>query len=143
VANGSAYAAVMSRTAYRMILLVLGVLFIVVVLGAVLFGPTGGNDSYPPPVERVEPADGSLMFGQPQILLDLQAGYRAHLTIDDIAIPDDQVTWTEATGLHVFVPGPGKAIATWTPGFHVIVADWDRVRGLPDPGSLSWSFRVQ
>jgi hypothetical protein len=133
----------MSRTTYRMILLLLGLAFIVVVVGTVLFGPTGAGGGYAPPVERVEPAEGSLMFRQPKITLDLQAGYRAHLAIDGIVVPDDEVIWTEVTGLHVFAPGPGKAIETWTPGIHVVVADWDRVRGLPDPGSLTWSFRVQ
>jgi hypothetical protein len=133
----------MSRTAYREILLLLGLAFIAVVVGAVLFAPSGSGGGLEPPVERVEPADGSLMFGEPRVIIDLEAGYRAHLTIDGIAIPDDQVVWTEVTGLHVFEPGAGKAIELWTPGFHVVSAIWGRVSGLPDPGSLIWSFRVQ
>jgi hypothetical protein len=133
----------MSRTAYRVILLLLGLAFIAVVVGAVLFAPSGSGGGLEPPVERVEPADGSLMFGEPRVILDLEVGYLAHLTIDDIAIPDEQVIWTEATGLHVFEPGAGKAIEDWTPGFHVISAVWDRVSGLPGPGSFVWSFRIQ
>lgn len=133
----------MSRTTYRLILLLLGLAFIAVVVGAVLFAPSGSVDEYPPALARVDPVDGSLMFGTPRILVDLDGGYRAHLTIDDVAVPDDQVIWTEATGLHVFEPGPGRVVETWAPGFHVVLVEWDRTSGLPDPGMYTWSFRVQ
>lgn len=133
----------MSRTTYRVILLLLGLALIGVVIGAVLFAPSGDDAGYPPALTRVEPADGSLMFGQPRIVVDLEAGYRAQLIIDDVVVPEDQMIWTEATGLHVFEPGPGKVVETWSPGFHVISAQWDGVRGLPDPGMFTWSFRVQ
>ena len=133
----------MSRTTYRVILLLLGLALIAVVVGAVLFAPSGDNTGYPPALERVEPIDGSLMFGQPRVVFDLEGEYRAQLTIDDVAVPEDQIIWTEATGLHVFEPGPGKVVEAWSPGFHVVSAQWDRVRGLPDPGMFTWSFRVQ
>jgi hypothetical protein len=133
----------MSRTTYRLILLLLGLALIAVVIGAVLFAPAGDDAGYPPALERVEPIDGSLMFGQPRVVVDLEGGYRAQLTIDDVVVPEDQVSWTEATGLHVFEPGPGKVVEVWPPGFHVVSARWDRVRGLPDPGMFTWSFRVQ
>jgi hypothetical protein len=133
----------MSRTTYRVILLLLGLAFIGVVVGAVLFAPSGTDNGLPQPLERVEPIDGSLMFAQPRIIVDLAGGYRANLTIDDVVVPHDQVIWTEATGLHVFEPGPGKVVEAWAPGFHVVVAQWDRTRGLPDPGMHTWSFRVQ
>ena len=126
-----------------MILLLLGLALIAVVIGAVLFAPTGADERFPAALERVEPVDGSLMFGQPRIIVDLESGYRARLTIDDVVVPEDQIIWTEATGLHVFEPGPGKVVESWSPGFHVLSAQWDRVRGLPDPGMFTWSFRVQ
>lgn len=133
----------MSRTAYRVILLLLGLAFIAVVVGTVLFAPSGSGGGYPVNLERVDPVDGSLVFGQPRVVVDLESGYRAALTIDDVPIPNEQVIWTEATGLHVFEPGPGMAVDAWTPGFHVVLAQWDRVSGLPDPGMFNWSFRVQ
>ena len=133
----------MSRTTYRVILLLLGLALIAVVVGAVLFAPSGDNTGYPPALERVEPIDGSLMFGQPRVVVDLESGYRAQLTIDDVVVPEDQIIWTEATGLHVFEPGPAKVVEVWSPGFHVVTAEWDRVSGLPDPGMFTWSFRVQ
>lgn len=133
----------MSRTTYRVILLLLGLALIAVVVGAVLFAPSGDNSEYPAVLERVEPIDGSLNFGQPRVVVDLESGYRAQLTIDDVPVPEDQIIWTEATGLHVFEPGPAKAVEAWSPGFHVVTAEWDRVRGLPDPGMFTWTFRVQ
>ena len=133
----------MSRTTYRVILLLLGLAFIAVVIGAVLFAPSGSGSGYPETLERVDPTDGSLVFGQPRIVVDLASGYRAALTIDDVPIPPEEVIWTEATGLHIFEPAPGKSIETWTPGFHVVSAEWDRVNDLPDPGMFTWSFRVQ
>ena len=133
----------MSRTTYRLILLLLGCAFIAVVLGAVLLAPEGSPAVLPEAVDRIEPADGELVFGQPQLVLDLAPGYRASLIIDTVDIPDDQVIWTEATGLHVFEPGPGRAIETWTPGFHLVEAAWDGPSGQPDPGNLTWTFRVQ
>ncbi len=133
----------MSRTTYRLILLLLGLALIAVVIGAVLFAPTGDDAGYPAALERVEPIDGSLMFGRPPVVVDLEGGYRAQLTIDDVVVPEDQIIWTEATGLHVFEPGPGKVVEAWSPGFHIVSAQWDRVRGLPDPGMFTWSFRVQ
>ena len=133
----------MTKTRYRVILLLLGVGFIAVVLGAVLLAPEGSPARLPAAVNRIQPGDGELLFGQPQVVLDLEAGYRAALTIDGIAIPDDQVIWTEATGRHVFDPGPGKVIKEWAPGFHLVEASWEGLPGQPDPGNLTWTFRVQ
>lgn len=133
----------MSTTTYRTILLLLGLAFIAVVVGAVLFAPQGVPTRLDDAVETIAPGDGDLVFGDTTVVVDMDAAYRAHFVIDDIAIPDDQVTWTEPTGLHIFEPGPGKAIEGWTPGFHTVVISWDRTTGLPDPGSTRWSFRVQ
>ena len=133
----------MTRTRYRVILLLLGIAFIAVVLGAVLLAPEGSPAQLPDAVDRIEPGDGELLFGQPSLVLDMASGYQASLVVDGIIIPDDQVTWTQATGLHVFDPGPGKAIESWVPGFHLVEATWDGPSTSPDPGNLTWTFRVQ
>jgi hypothetical protein len=133
----------MTRTTYRVLLLLLGIGFIGVVVGALFLAPEGSPRPLPEAVDRIEPADGELVFAQPEVLLDLAPGYRAAITIDGIAVPGEQVIWTEATGLHVFRPGPGKVIEVWTPGLHLVEAAWDGTPGHPDPGSLSWAFRVQ
>lgn len=133
----------MTRTTYRVLLLLLGVAFIAVVVGAILLAPEGAPSPLPEAVDRIEPGDGELVFAQPEVVLDLASGYRAAITIDGIAVPGEQVTWIEATGLHVFRPGPGKVIETWEPGLHLVEAVWDGTPGHPDPGNLSWAFRVQ
>lgn len=133
----------MTRTTYRVILLLLGVAFIAVVVGAVLLAPEGSPSRLPSAVNRIEPGDGELVFGQPSVVLDLAAGYQADLVIDGIPIPADQVLWTAATGLHVFDPGPGKAIEVWGPGLHLVEATWEGAPGQPDPGNVTWTFRVQ
>ena len=130
------------QTKYRVTLLLLAIAFIVVVVGAVLFAPSGSGNALPEPAQRVSPADGELVLSQTRLELLLEPGYRASFVIDGIAIPDEQVVYTAETGLHVFTPGPGLVIERWAPGFHVVEASWDRLSGLPDPGSMRWSFRV-
>lgn len=132
----------LGQTTYRVTLLLLGVAFIVVIVGAVLFAPSGSGGGLPDPVQRVSPADGELVLRQSRIVFLLQPGYRASFVIDDVPVPDDEVIFTEETGLHVFVPGPGRAIEEWSAGFHVVEATWERLSGLPDPGTMRWSFRV-
>jgi hypothetical protein len=133
---------VAGQTKYRVTLLLLAVAFIVVVVAAVLFAPSGAGDGLPDEVQTVSPADGELVLRQARVVLHLQPGYRASLVIDDAAVPEDEVIFTVETGLHVFEPGPGKTIEEWAPGFHIVEATWERVSGLPDQGSMQWSFRV-
>lgn len=133
----------MNTTKYRVVLTFLGIVLIVIVIGAVLFGPSGGSSSLPDPVDAIAPGDGDLVLRQTTVVLDLQPGYRAQLTIDDTLIPDAEIRHIEGTGMHEFEPGPGKVIEEWAPGFHVVAAAWDRASGLPDPGTLTWSFRAQ
>lgn len=132
----------MSRTTYRLIFLALGLGLIVVIVGAVLLAPSGDPAELPDDVELFSPADGSTVLEQTSVVLDLAPGYLAVFTIDGLVVPTDQVIFTEVTGRHEFIPGPGKVIERWATGFHVVEASWDQVSGLPDPGSMTWSFRV-
>jgi hypothetical protein len=130
------------QTTYRVTLLLLGTAFILVVIGTVLLAPSGSGEGLPDPVQRVSPADGELVLSQTRIILQLEPGYRASLIVDDVPVPADQVIFTVETGLHVFTPGPGLVVEEWSPGIHVVEASWERLSGLPDPGSMRWSFRV-
>ncbi len=133
----------MSRTRYRIVLGLLGVTFIVIVVGSVLILPEGTPTSLPGPVRELSPRDGDLVLRQAKIEFRTDPAYRASFVIDGVSIPDDEVITMAGTGIHVYQPGPGKTIEEWTPGFHVVEAAWDTVSGLPDPGSITWSFRVQ
>lgn len=133
----------MSTTRYRVILSVLGLLLGVLVVGAVIVAPSGDVTELPGALERFAPGDGAIVQRQTDLQIDMRAGYSLQLTVDGIPIGPSDIEFTEATGLYVFRPGAGKAIAEWTPGFHFVEIEWDRVSGLPDPGSLRWSFRTQ
>ena len=133
----------MNPTRYRVILVLLGLTFIAVIVGAVLISPSGRPAVIPDVVERVAPQDGDLVLRQTSIEVKLQPRYRASFVIDGVAIPQADVLFVEATGLHIFEPGQGKAIAEWTPGTHRVLIEWDRLVGLPDPGSYRWVFRAQ
>ena len=133
----------MNATRYRVVLSLLGIVFIVIVIGAVLFTPSGDPGAVPRPVDAIAPQDGALVLRQTTVMLDLEPGYRAQLTIDGTPIPETEVSFVEATGRHEYQPGPGKTIEAWSVGFHVVEATWDRTSGLPDRGSLTWNFRVQ
>lgn len=133
----------MSTTRYRVILSILGLLLGLLVVGAVILAPSGEVTNLPDAVERIAPADGAIVQRQTDLEIDLRAGYSLTLEIDGIAIPPDDLDHTEATGRYVFRPGPDKVITEWTPGFHVVEISFDRTIGLPDPGTLRWSFRIQ
>ena len=133
----------MSQTRYRIILSLLGVAFAVIVIGAVLLTPSGDAPRLPDAVDDYSPRDGALVLRQTQLVIDLQPGYDIDLRIDGVGIPDIELDVVPETGRFVWVPGPGKMFEEWAPGFHAIEVTWDRTSGLPDPGSLRWSFRVQ
>lgn len=132
-----------SPTRYRIILSILGLLLGAVAVGAVILAPSGDTTNLPDAVERFSPADGDIVQRQTALEIDLRAGYSLVLRIDGLLIPAADIDVTEQTGKHVFRPGPGKAIEGWIPGFHIVEIDFDRSSGLPDPGSLRWSFRTQ
>ena len=133
----------MSTTRYRIILSLLGLLLGLLVVGAVILAPSGDVTRLPGALESFSPADGAIVQRQTDLEVDLQPGYALTLVIDGITIPTDDIDFTEATGKYVFRPGVGKAITEWLPGFHIVEVEFDRTVGLPDPGSLRWSFRIQ
>lgn len=133
----------MSRTRYRIVLTLLGVLFAAVVIGAVILAPSGDAPRLPAAVESFSPGDGDIVLRQTRIELDLAVGYDIDLVVDGVPIPDSELKVVPETGRFEWAPGPGKTFEEWAPGFHAIEVTWDRSSGLPDPGSLRWSFRVQ
>ena len=133
----------MSQTRYRIVLSILGLLFGLLVVGAVILAPSGDVTDLPEALERFSPADGAIVQRQTALEVDLRAGYSLELVIDGLLIPGEDIDYTEATGKYVFRPGPDKVIAEWLPGFHIVEISFDRITGLPDPGMIRWSFRIQ
>ena len=133
----------MSPTRYRIILSGLGLLLALIVVAAVVLAPSGEVVDLPDALERFSPADGAIVQRQTELQIDMRPNYALELSINDVPIPLADLDYTPQTGLYVFRPGAGKVIDEWTPGFHIVEISWDRISGLPDPGSLRWSFRTQ
>ena len=132
-----------SQTRYRVILALLGVAFAAVVVGAVLVTPSGRAPDLPDALGSYSPVDGATVLRQTRLVVDLAPDYDIDLVVDGAAIPDSELDVISETGRFTWEPGPGKTFEEWTPGFHAIEVTWDRITGLPDPGSLRWRFRVQ
>jgi hypothetical protein len=123
--------------------MLLGLALIAVVVGAVVLAPSGRDPGLPDAVESYSPVDGANVPRQTQIVFDLEPGYTVELTVDGTPIPATEIAGDDVSGRYSWQPGPGQVIESWTAGFHHVVATWDRSAGLPAPGSLRWSFRVQ
>lgn len=132
----------MSPTRYRVILSFLGLAFGALVVGAVILAPSGDVVDLPNAIDRFDPADGAIVQRQAALEIDLKPGYALVLRVDGTEIPSADIEHEEATGKYVFRPGEGKTFEEWAPGFHVVDISFDRTVGLPDPGSLRWSFRT-
>lgn len=132
-----------SPTRYRVILSILGLLLAGLVIGAVILAPSGDVTSLPSGLVDFSPSDGAIVQRQTALTIELEPGYSLVLEVDGILVPEENMEITAATGKHVFRPEAGKVITEWVPGFHIVEIEFDRTRGLPDPGALRWSFRTQ
>ena len=129
---------------YRYIYAGLGALAIAVISLAVVFTPRGRSVELPGPVEQVFPHPNDSVLRQTTLEIDLQTGYRAEIWVDGFRIPDSEIRYVEATGVQTWSPSPtGLYLTEWAPGEHQVRIRWDTVRGLPDVGEFTWSFRVQ
>src|SRR5262249_14925166 len=59
-------------------------------------------------VELLAPQEGSSVLSQAQIEIDLTAPYDAHLAINGVAVPEDQLQKHPELSQVVFTPGAGK-----------------------------------
>lgn len=128
---------------YRLTFTLLGLALAAVAIGAVVFAPTGQPNEPPSIVEGYSPANESTVLRQTGIQIDLPVNYSITLVIDGVGIPEDEIQVTPETGRFVWRPSGDTIIPEFNPGIHTVWARWDTVRGVPDPGEWSWSFRVQ
>ncbi len=128
---------------YRLVMAGLALLLVAVVALAIAFNPSGGSGDLPDQVVSVRPAAGSAVLPQIGLEIVMQPGYRIEMVVDGTPVPPGELGFTEATGRYTWEPGPGRAIAAWVPGEHEVTITWDRVVGLPDQGTYTWTFRVQ
>ncbi|HKZ24209.1 MAG TPA: hypothetical protein VJ398_00275 [Acidimicrobiia bacterium] len=129
---------------YRFIYLGLGLLVVATIALGVAFGGGAEPDELPAPIERLSPAPGDAVLAQALIEIDLVAGYRAEVFVDGFKVPDSEMVFVEATGVHTWAPSAtGSYLTEWTPGTHKVLIRWTTLAGLPDTGQFEWTFRVQ
>lgn len=133
----------MNENKYRITFAILGLLLGAVVVFAVLGSPSGREIELPTAVESIEPANDATVLRQTDLVVNMAVGYEIDLVVDGELIPRDEMTITEATGVHVWRPGPGRTFEEWSPGIHTIQVDYTRLTGTADVGTVRWVFRAQ
>jgi hypothetical protein len=136
----------LGRPQYPRWLWLLGLGLLVVIAGAVtalvFLDEDSDNDVRDAAIERFYPTEGDKIFQQAPVGLDLAGGFDASLSLNGVAIPEDQLDKTEPLNLVLFTPGPGKEVEQYSQGQNCVVATfWP----LSDPSvvaSRSWCFSV-
>lgn len=132
-----------SPTRYRVLFLLLGIALALVVVFAVVWAPGGREFRLPDAVDSISPSQGVTVQRQIDLTIDMRVGYEIELFVDGVRIPDDEISFTAATGLYVWAPGSSSTFPEWSVGTHSIGITYERVSGRVDVGTLSWVFRVQ
>lgn len=133
----------MNQNRYRLTFALLGLALAAVVVFAVLVSPTGRVTPLPPAIDSIEPQNDAVVLRQTDLVIDMAVGYRIELVVDGELIPESELDITEATGVHVWRPGPGRTFTEWVPGIHTIQVDYERLTGSADVGTVRWVFRAQ
>jgi hypothetical protein len=122
----------------------LGLVVVAAVTLAIAFSGGGKPVVLPEVIESLGPRPGDSALAQTALEVDLQPGFMAQIFIDGFPVPDSEVAYIEATGVHRWQPAPNSLVFDrWSPGEHVVRIRWDTLSGLPQPGEFSWTFRVQ
>lgn len=129
---------------YRIIYGALVALAIGVAALGFVFAPEGGVTELEPPIEEVFPLPNNAVIRQTSIEVDLEIGHEATISVDGFAIPDNELAYSDATGVYRWAPSPNSLVmSAWEPGDHTVRVDWVRIVGAPLEGSFEWTFRVQ
>ncbi len=133
----------MTDTRFRLVMIGLALLLVAVIAFAVGIAPSGSELEIPDEIESLLPGPNQAFAPQVGLAIDMQTGYDIQLFVDGQPVFAGEIDRIEPTGQFFWKPQPGQAIEEWTPGLHTVRIEWDRVVGLPDPGSFEWSFRIQ
>jgi hypothetical protein len=132
-----------SPTRYRIVFLLLGIALALIVIFAVVFSPGGGEFELPAAVQSISPGNNETVLRQIDLTIDMAIGYDIELFVDGARIPNSEIAFTEATGVHIWKPGASSTRTEWSAGFHSVHINYERATGRIDVGSVSWVFRVQ
>jgi hypothetical protein len=129
---------------YRLIYLGLVMMVVAAVAFGIAFGRGGEPTPLPTPIESLTPRPNERALAQTVLEVDLEPGYLAQVFVDGFPVPETELIFVEATGVHRWQPNPASLIfPAWTPGEHTIRIVWDSLAGLPRPGEFTWTFRIQ
>ncbi len=108
---------------YRVIYIGLGGLAIAIAALGFVFASEGGVTELPPPIEEVFPLPNNSVIRQTTIEVDLEIGHEAIIYVDGFAIPENELAYSDATGVYRWSPGPTSLImSAWEPGDHTASA---------------------
>ncbi|HEY2814470.1 MAG TPA: hypothetical protein VGJ03_13470 [Acidimicrobiales bacterium] len=94
-------------------------------------------------VQLLVPPDGSNVLSQAQVEIDLTSLYDAHLAINAVPIPDDQLQKHPELNQVVFTPGAGKVFEKLPSGRNCVEASIFRVDGSNEQvPPVRWCFNV-
>ena len=94
-------------------------------------------------VELIVPTAESNVLSQAQIEIDLTSPYDAHLAINGVPVPDDQLQKHPELNQVVFTPGPGKVFEKLPSGRNCVEADVFRLDGSNQAvPPVRWCFNV-
>jgi hypothetical protein len=94
-------------------------------------------------IESLVPTEGSEVLQQGRFGIDLAPGWEATLVINDVVVPEDQLTRFPELNQVFYIPGEGKVIDQLPPGSNCITARfWPSARGQEDSTVRTWCFDV-
>jgi hypothetical protein len=94
-------------------------------------------------VERLLPERDSQIVQQGTVGIDLAPGWEGSLTIDGVAIPEDELDVTASLNLVQFTPGEGQAMRTLPVGNVCAQARaWETATGPDAARTVTWCFDV-
>jgi hypothetical protein len=136
----------LGKPQYPRWLWLLGLGVLVVIAGAVtalvFLGEDSDNTVRDAAVEQFFPTEGDKIFQQEPVGLDLEAGYDASLSLNGVAIPEDQLDKTSGLNLVLFTPGAGKEVEAYDQGQNCVVATFWPLSDTAAVTSRSWCFSV-
>jgi hypothetical protein len=94
-------------------------------------------------IERLIPEPRAETLRQTDVGVDLRVGYAAKLSIDGVAIPEDEVGGIREQGEYIFRPGDGKQFDSFEAGRHEARATITNLeQPTQDPIQIAWAFDV-
>lgn len=138
------------RDVVRRLVLVVGVLAgLGLLVGAAFLADTdGGGDPVAvrgDAVETLTPAEDAEVLQQQPIEIDLATGWTGELSINGVAIPEDQLLRNEGLATIGYQPGEGKIVSALRPGPNCVDATIWRIAEGPDGPSeqlVTWCFQA-